>query len=610
MDIISIHAVKARDLPGFTAGSIIRTLVMLTLAFALGFSTLTDSQFGIYGDRPFHYHGVRAFLRCIADGEWLPHWAGIFDGGRGNLLFTFYPPIYYLVTGGLVILFGIHILTSMKIVLVLGFFLCQLTAYALARQFFNANLSLLTSIAYVLLPSYNLISLRCSFLPNAFALAFVPLALLGAHHLLMGTRKRLGISMFVIGATAVILTHVITAYLLTITIALMAAIYLCRTSWKGLLWLFQAGALVLLLTVFFWVPVFSEMPWVQIERELTNHDFRDYFLFAPPRDLTPYRQAFANLNYVASVITLFQSPLAIISSLGYLLFISGKRKTVGVSNIVLFCLVVTIAALMISLPFSTLVWESVPGMKFIQFPWRWQPFVALAAALSLAALLNCWAGFTFYQRLCLVGLLFWVIAGNLLVTVFMSLPRETRLASRSALQLLSNTGLPAINPEQFDVLRQKMDGSSVAYMANHRVLRPRGAETIYYPPTEKPGGISFLSGKGRIIDQELKNSHREFRLVNEEPSTLRIETYAYPKWVLRNRGKPAVSRIEAGSGLMLVDLPAGEHLLTLDFETKSQAEILAQIISVCAWGICIVWLLWSIFSEIITRGENRTRQIG
>src|SRR5262245_37051533 len=76
---------------------------------------LTHPAFGIQGDLPLHYHFTRAFARSLAEGEWLPRWAGLLDGGRGDALFTFYPPLSYLIGAGLIRSCGLEVLTSLQL---------------------------------------------------------------------------------------------------------------------------------------------------------------------------------------------------------------------------------------------------------------------------------------------------------------------------------------------------------------------------------------------------------------------------------------------------------------------------------------------------------------
>src|SRR5215475_298952 len=111
---------------------------------------ITHPAFGVQGDLPLHYHITRSFERSFSEGEVFPRWAGLLDGGRGDALFTFYPPLSYLLSAVLIKLLGIDTLTSLKAVSLLAMILAQAASYIFARHFFNCRQSLICSLLYVL----------------------------------------------------------------------------------------------------------------------------------------------------------------------------------------------------------------------------------------------------------------------------------------------------------------------------------------------------------------------------------------------------------------------------------------------------------------------------
>jgi hypothetical protein len=138
------------------------------------------------------------------------------------------------------------------------------------------------------------------------------------------------------------------------------------------------------------------------------------------------------------------------------------------------------------------------------------------------------------------------------------------------------------------------------YTANQPYFRPRGADSCHYPPASEPGGLSIISGHGRVVSQKLNIARREFLIESEEPARARIETYHYPHWVARLDGHEIEIKAEHGSGLMLVDLPAGGHRLTLDYEIRQASQRIARAISSAAWAGFLIW--------IFTRATKRLRQ--
>src|SRR5581483_6741435 len=113
-----------------------------------------------------------------------------------------------------------------------------------------------------------------------------------------------------------------------------------------------------------------------------------------------------------------------------------------------------------------------------------------------------------------------------------------------------------------------------------------------YPAANNYGGLSFINGRGQILAQQLTNEHRRFDLRNDEPVRARLNTYYYPHWLARLDGQPIKIEAEAGSGLMLVELPAGNHTLSFDYEIHQPAEVWAQRISALSWLVFAGWLLY------------------
>ena len=142
----------------------------------------------------------------------------------------------------------------------------------------------------------------------------------------------------------------------------------------------------LALTAFFLLPQIAEADWVQLKLQLVQQDYRSYFLFAKPLSADRYRQAWAGVNDFTSYLTLTQTLTGALLAL--LCWPVWRRDRL--SPLVWFGSALTGFGLLISLPVSDLLWRYLPGLKFIQFHWRFQPFVALGCALLAAVAVGCW----------------------------------------------------------------------------------------------------------------------------------------------------------------------------------------------------------------------------
>ncbi|HZS06389.1 MAG TPA: 6-pyruvoyl-tetrahydropterin synthase-related protein [Blastocatellia bacterium] len=559
---------------------------------------LMSSGFGLGADLSHHYYLTNAFARALAEGEWVPRWAGVLDGGRGDAVFTFYSPLFYWLSGGLVAGFGVDTLTALKSLLFASFVVAPASAYLLAREFFGVRASILAALTYVLLPAYPHLALHRGFLSNALALSLVPLALLGAYRLLSSGPQwgghGPGLVIFAFSFGAIILIHSITAYLCSFPIALMAVCCRAQAGWQGLRRLSVGVLMALSMTAFFQVPQLLEMKWVQADLELTQHHYRNYFLFAEAADTSRYRQIWAGINDIVSVMTLALAALVLL--LGVAAYRMMRRS--GQSPLWWWCTGLALVGLFISLPVSDSFWRYIPGLKFIQFPWRFQPFVALGGALLAAATVEGWKQNDRRRKNVLAAAGTWLVVANLVFTFLLIRPSGDTHTGDEVSRLLHPEAAVPLDIGQVDALREKGDLTYLAYTANRIPFRPRGADFTLYPPTDRIGGLSIIAGRGQVVAQGLGNSHRQFNFVNEGPVSVRVETYHYPNWVARIDGRPVRSSIEQGSGLMLIDVPSGTHSLTLDFEITQPVERWARTVSAIA-GLILISMVFA--------GGNRFR---
>jgi hypothetical protein len=268
----------------------------------------------------------------------------------------------------------------------------------------------------------------------------------------------------------------------------------------------------------------------------------------------------------------------------------------------------TAFALIISLPWSDVIWRYLPGLKFVQFPWRFLPLVSLGCGLVVAAARapqennqSSWQTLKPIHRAMISLLLCWVVIANLILVwaiVRISAPNITR---EQVTKLFSSPDVKKLPFEETKRLQEENNVLFIAYTANQFYFRPKGAELNIYPPASQPGGLSILSGQGRIISQSLNIERREFVVDCAEPVRARIETYRYPHWVARLNGREIKIDVEAGTGLMLIDLPAGMHSLLVTFERRNQLEIWARRLSLLAWLLFICWMVWRKLYQIISQ---------
>lgn len=558
--------------------------LFLVVAIGLSFARLRDPAFGVLGDLVFHYQFTRAYGQSVREGDWWPRWAGLLSGGRGEALFTFYPPLCFLLTTAWQRLLNVDLLVALKLTLVTCFWLAQTSAYLFARLFFGRIASALAAVGFILLPAYPFLAHNRGLVPNALALGFLPLVLRAAHQLLRHEKVSQAVALFALSLSALIATHAITVYLCALAVAVMVLCYWPVWRWRGLSNLALASVVTFALTAFWLVPQVLEINWVNVKLLTEQHSYQNYFLFAPPASGAAYHKAWAGMNQAASWLTILQTALA--TFLAWALW--RKHGDSRQRHLQRYGLALTAFGLILAFPYFGWLWRVLPGLPFLQFPWRWQPLVALAGGWWLAV---WWDNRTAVQlKSNVVWLILLFICNGIFTYAVLRVP-VTPLNQAEILRLSERADLPPVTSEELHAAQTRDGYDYLTYFGNQPAYRPRGAEARLYASSSQYGGLTLVSGSGEILAQELTNQARRFQLRNREAVRVRLNTYAYPHWVARLDGQPQTIHTEADSGLMWLDVPAGEHSLQFTYEIHHPLLNAAQTLSRLAWLGFALWTL-------------------
>jgi hypothetical protein len=330
------------------------------------------------------------------------------------------------------------------------------------------------------------------------------------------------------------------------------------------------------MTAFFWLPQILELRLIQIGKQVVRQEYGDYLLFAPAAGDSVYRQSWHGLNDVASGVIIAQTLLTLIASI----LVARKTGRAGASTrerwfFPRFGIAASLFGLLISLPMMKSVWRMVPGLQFIQFPWRWQPITSVIGAVLVVAM---WryrdSGGT--QRPTAGGLsgIGWMMAGTvclglLVVNIFLTFQLcrpYSRGDGAAGLKLLTETGpASSLSYEEAMAMQDRGDPGYLRYTANQVYFRPLTAETRIFSAVDRPGSLEVVSGETQIEELLLRIRHRRFRVRSGIGGRVRLVTYAHAHWQARLDGEPVAIETEPGSGMILTTVPPGEHELRFDY---------------------------------------------
>ena len=377
-------------------------------------------------------HVVRAHLlqQHIASGDWYPRWSSEHYGSYGYPALNFYAPATYYLTvllawllplvgiyGGLQLVGAIAALGMLSGVYTLGW---QLWRHGPAALFATAI------VAYAPYPLAMNLFLRGA-MPEVVGAGLLVWLLVGCTGLWLAAVERRQLT------TWWLFTGVITiALLLTHNISSILGAFIAP-AWVGCLWLWRphrSAFLVLagtalgaaVLTAFFWLPALLEMPLVQLDRihsEAVN--YRNWFLTWPgdhasfwgPQEHSPQTRGFpVDLHLIYPYpphgpppMSLWQGVLWLGALIAFALTTTPLRRIRSTALNRLpaipqhlrlstltggFGLFLTLACYSQSFDWALPLWEHLPPLRAVQFPFRLLAPAGYGIALAAGGALMLW----------------------------------------------------------------------------------------------------------------------------------------------------------------------------------------------------------------------------
>ena len=338
-------------------------------------------------DFDFHLVAWMDALNSWRHGIAYPHWAVSANYGAGEPRFVFYPPLTWMLGAAL----G-WVLPWQLVPLALIFLLLAATGLAtrwLARQVLSDGASTLAGCAaifsgYALFTAYE----RSAFgeLAGGF---WIPLLLL---FILRDRNPAASLGRRALDGSALPLALVVTgcwlsnaplgvmaSYLLA-AVALVAA--LLARSWAPVLRAAAAAALGTALAGLYLLPAIFEQRWVDIRQAIDDPGLRieNSWLFARHAD-----PALAEHDAQLLKVSLLAVGMIAVALAGAM--ICWKRRRLQDRRWALPLAMIPVLVLLLQFPFSLPVWNLLPKLRFLQFPWRWLVVLESPLAIFVAAAL-------------------------------------------------------------------------------------------------------------------------------------------------------------------------------------------------------------------------------
>jgi hypothetical protein len=577
------------------AGLALAALIGLLAAWPFltrpGLPTLTDAQ----------HHVYRTFELIAAWRQGVPYlrWAPDFFYGFGYPVFNYYAPLTYFLAGAYGALWGP--VAGVKFVFVLSAVIGPAGLYLFVRDRWSPAAGVVAAAAFALAPYVAYMDPQArGAAPEALALALAPW-MLWTFARLQRTGQARDLALAALTLAALLLAHnLLSLVVMAMTIAWLVweALWAAPQSpapaprqWprrlrlSGLALATGAMALAVCLAAFFWLPAFLERGDVQFQNAFRSaYGFRFVGL---GELLSPARLA----DLATPDLHFFRFPLGlpqwILAALGVLaaLFWPARREQ---RSAALFFAAVAAGSIGLMLPIAAPLWTSVPGLAYLQFPWR----LLGPAALALAIL----AGAAVHGLIQLASAKGWRVGQTALASLAVA------ACVAAALPILDPLPWPASPPVTVhQMITLEQSGAWGVGTTHDNEFLP---VTVRSVPKAQPDLLaSYDAGQPDKVDRAslppgatvTLTAHRaledDFQVSSEQDFALRLWTFDFPGWTAWVDGQPAAISATQPNGFLSVAVPAGAHAVTVQWQ-DTPAERQGWIISafaVLAWFAALAW---------------------
>ncbi len=516
-------------------------------------------------DLQFHIHKAYALERLWQAGYFFPRWVPDMGRGFGYPLFNFYAPLssYPLV---LIHLAGFSYPVAINILFGLDIWLAGLGMFLFVRDLFGPWSGLAAAVAYMYAPYLAYDVYYRAALAEVTAWLWVPLTLWAIRRAMQQASWRWAVIGGVCYA-ALFPSHNLMAMLASPLIGGWVLVQaLEKRAWKHLALGSAALLWGLALAAYFWVPAFFERNLVRTDRLVSspvlhyaNNFISIYELLAPPQTVDPLLINPSPPRGIGLVVALLVVPA--------LLALARCRFRPHRWTVIYFTLGLLFYSWM-TLPSSAVVWEQLPILHFVQFPWRMLGLAALCAAILIGAGLKGWEDIGFW--------------GSGLVCLSLV------LANLRWLHCTYCGSLPSVTLELERQLRRDTFQEG-AY--EYSEYLPRSIQT--FPKDDQlylaivngdaPDRLAASASQAKATLRSLSNDPLAARYVIEAPQTFEAvyQQFYYPGWEVAIDGQPTTIQVTPDTGLIRFSVPAGDHTVTIRFaETPLRAS--ADLISAAA----------------------------
>jgi hypothetical protein len=477
-----------------------------------------------------YFPRLTEFHENISNGIFLPRWAPDLSNGSGQPLFLFNPPLIYYA-GEFWHLLGFSFVTAMNLACAMVVLATAASMFLLGRLYFGESAGWLASAALLYAPYFAVDLYVRSAMAEFSAFPFAVLALYG-----FGAFARNGkLATLMVGAAGyagVICSHNAAALLFTPLLA--AFILFTGRHARGRTWLYLAGGFLLGLGLgaAVWLPSLAERGDIHIDRLLQGYlRYSNHFVYlkqllyspwgygisvAGPKDEMSFALGWGHLVLAAAAwvaVARFPKP--------------GDRQWLR------FFTAAGAILCFLMLRDAEWIWDGLPLLQYVEFPWRLLAPAAICLALLVAPLgrvLDEWPR--------------WRLPAFAAAMALLIVPNLSHMAARQLRDVDATFWTPPAIAAR---------GAEVTTAGEYA---PRWAEV---PAGYNPRTAAVVDGDADVQQTGRTPVSWSAQVVARRPSAIQLAIFYFPGWQVRIDEALVEAGPTASTGQIRFAVPQGVH---------------------------------------------------
>ncbi|HJR09079.1 MAG TPA: 6-pyruvoyl-tetrahydropterin synthase-related protein [Pyrinomonadaceae bacterium] len=534
----------------------------------------------VWGDTLFHAMWYTNFSAQLLAGDLYPRWLLNLNGGLGSPVFFFYAPLPYYITtlfkplmpGGI---YGtLHLGASVALAVIAS----GLAAYLWLKEIAGREAATVAAVLYMLMPYHLAVDVytRDAF-AEVWAFVWMPLMLYSVRRLAGGASK-FALTGLALSYAALITTHLPTTLIFSL-VPPCYAFFACEPQGRRRRSALLAACGMLLgagLASIYLLPAMLNQRFVSLADLLPEH----------------YNTRWLQLTNFDLTLVAGRATIAFLLTVGVVVCACVLARRDGAANdsafkrVRAFWIITAAACVLLMFPTGDFVWRLAKPLQTIQFPWRFNAVLCVAAAALIAQAPGTLRRGRRYDAVRLSALL----VGCALVLGWVVFTVQVARKEFPSLRRGSPAGMDAA---YFKRLEQGRDAPEYR-PATAASTQAGDFENLLSRICHDEGGriarACAVEGTGAVTVERWQPRDIALRVETEGGVALNVSQFYYPGWAAYLDGRRHPLAPSAPDGLLHLDVPAGAHQINLRLRhtAAEDAGIILSAASLVALILCLI----------------------